>query len=161
MAVDARRYLDECGYPETEIHLNEWHYNPYGGALWNMGPAEQNEAIRFMRGLESAAFLNTVMIGWQDTPLDKGFYYTVTTTRWGVFENRTPVKTYYGMKAFGELTAYPERVRTETDGMPAGSRVLAGTDSLGNLAILAACWTSMASGNSPEPKYSCSTKRTP
>ena len=124
MAVDARRYLDECGYPETEIHLNEWHYNPYGGALWNMGPAEQNEAIRFMRGLESAAFLNTVMIGWQDTPLDKGFYYTVTTTRWGVFENRTPVKTYYGMKAFGELTAYPERVRTETDGMPAGSRVL-------------------------------------
>ena len=142
MAVDARRYLDECGYPETEIHLNEWHYNPYGGALWNMGPAEQNEAIRFMRGLESAAFLNTVMIGWQDTPLDKGFYYTVTTTRWGVFENRTPVKTYYGMKAFGELTAYPERVRTETDGMPAGSRVLAGTDSLGNMAILAACWKS-------------------
>lgn len=81
MALDARRWLDESGFPDTEIHLNEWHYNPYGGALWGMGPVEQNEAIRFMRGLESAAFLNTVLIGWQDTPIDRAFYYTVTTTR--------------------------------------------------------------------------------
>ncbi|MFQ8827639.1 MAG: hypothetical protein ACLR76_09750 [Alistipes sp.] len=85
-----------------------------------MGPVEQNEAIRFMRGLESAAFLNTVLIGWQDTPIDRAFYYTVTTTRWGLYDDRTPNKTYYGMQAFGELTRYGERVAAAGN-LPEGS----------------------------------------
>ena len=141
MALDARRWLDESGFPDTEIHLNEWHYNPYGGALWGMGPVEQNEAIRFMRGLESAAFLNTVLIGWQDTPIDRAFYYTVTTTRWGLYDDRTPNKTYYGMQAFGELTRYGERVAAAGN-LPEGSRTLAGRNAAGDLAILTACWKS-------------------
>ena len=141
MALDARRWLDESGFPDTENHQNEWHYNPYGGALWGMGPVEQNEAIRFMRGLESAAFLNTVLIGWQDTPIDRAFYYTVTTTRWGLYDDRTPNKTYYGMQAFGELTRYGERVAAAGN-LPEGSRTLAGRNAAGDLAILTACWKS-------------------
>lgn len=106
-----------------------------------MGPVEQNEAIRFMRGLESAAFLNTVLIGWQDTPIDRAFYYTVTTTRWGLYDDRTPNKTYYGMQAFGELTRYGERVAAAGN-LPEGSRTLAGRNAAGDLAILTACWKS-------------------
>ena len=140
--AEVRELLDSYGYTATEIHLNEWHYNPQDGAFWAADPQRQAEMMPQMRGTEAAAFLNTVMIGWQDTPLDIGFYYTVSTTRWGVFENRRPLKSYYGMKAFGEIIRYGDRLRVTADSLPAGSRVLAGRNGEGDVAVLVACWKS-------------------
>lgn len=137
-----RKWLDEAGYLETELHLNEWHYNPSGPVFWTFDRHKQGELLKFARGMEGAAFINTILIGWQDTPVDLGCYYTVTGTRWGVFEDRKPTKSYYGMKAFGEITNFDNRLLLETANLPAGSRSLAGMDGEGNMAILTTLWKS-------------------
>ena len=86
--------------------------------------------------MDSAAFLCSVMALWQDTPLDMGCYYTVTTTAWGIYKQNgdTPTKSYYGMKAFGEIVRYPERIRATSSSRD--FTVLAGKDEKGCLAIL-------------------------
>ncbi|WP_293666260.1 hypothetical protein [uncultured Parabacteroides sp.] len=137
-----RKWLDEFGYEKTELHLNEWHYNPSGPIFWSFDRHKQGELLKFAMGVEGAAFINTILIGWQDKPVDLGCYYTVTETRWGLFEDRKPTKSYYGMKAFGEIIKYDNRLQLATENLPAGSRSLAGTDDKGNMAILTTLWKS-------------------
>lgn len=139
-----RKWLDESGYTETELHLNEWHYNPSGPDFWSFDRYKQGELLKAAMQTEGAAFINTILIGWQDTPVDLGCYYTVTETRWGVFENRKPTKSYYGMKAFGEVIKYENRLQLSSENLPAGSRTLAGSDESGNMAILTTMWKSGA-----------------
>lgn len=137
-----RTWLDESGYSKTELHVNEWHYNPSGPTFWTFDRYKQGKRLQSARGTEGAAFINTILIGWQDTPVDLGCYYTVTGTRWGVFEDRKPTKSYYGMKAFGEIIRFDNRLLLEATNLPEGSRSLAGRDEEGNIAILTALWKS-------------------
>lgn len=137
-----RQWLDEFGFSKTELHLNEWHYNPSGPVFWSFDRYKQGELLEYAMGVEGAAFINTILIGWQDSPVDLGCYYTVTETRWGLFKDRKPTKSYYGMKAFGEMTRYENRVRLTTDNLPEGSRSLAGMDEAGNMMILTTLWKS-------------------
>ncbi len=133
-----RAVLDENQFRNTEIHLNEWHYFPLDWGKLRGEKAYRPIAYQIMKGLESAAFLNAVMIGWQDTPLDMGFYYTATATNWGLFDHYCiPTKSYYGMKAFGETALFEQRVRVES-----GAPALASADGSGNLRILVACFKS-------------------
>ncbi len=131
-----RKWLDEYGYSKTELHLNEWNYLPFG---WSFDRVKRRELIK---GMEGAAFLNTILIGLQDTPIDLACYYTVTEGGWGVFQDRKPMKNYYGMKAFGEIIKYDNRILVKTENMPAGCRSLAGVDEQGNMAILTTLWKS-------------------
>lgn len=140
-----QQYLDEYGYHQTELHLNEWNYI-YGG-FWKADAKASNDWFKVIRGAEGAAFVNTVLIGWQDTPLDVACYYTIvnlSSSRWGLFNSDGTVsKAYYGMLAFGDVAEYGNRVGLDAD-LPDGSRALAARDSHGNLAILASCWKSGA-----------------
>lgn len=133
----ARRVLDECGFPGTELHLNEWHYF---NADWRqyrndrLYCREANRAMDGLHGIDSAAFLTSVMTGWQDGPITMGCYYTAGLC-WGVFDKyAVPYKTYYALKAFGDLTDFPQRRRTGSD--RENVRLLAGCDPGGNAALL-------------------------
>ncbi len=137
-----RRDLDAAGYRDTEIHLNEWHYFPGEWRRLRTDPEYRDLMYNEMKGLDSAAFLCTVMALWQDTPLDMGCYYTTTTTSWGCFRNYSsvPTKSYYGLKAFGEIVRYPERLKTSSSKKE--FTALAGRDADGRQALLISAFLS-------------------
>ena len=96
----AREVVDSYGYPEAELHLNEWHYVP---GSWSRISKDQ-KAFHYehrMKELDAGAFLTAVMTVWQDTPLDMANYYTLTCGAFGLFSMfGVPSKSYYCMKAF-------------------------------------------------------------
>lgn len=132
-----RKLLDENGYTDAEIHLNEWHYFPGEWARLRNAPVYKDHMYNSeMKGLDSAAFLTTVMSLWQDTPLDYGAYYTCIGNAWGCYNTGTNIKTpsWYGLKAFGEIVRYPARL--EASSSMKEVTVLAGEDGSGKKAML-------------------------
>lgn len=132
-----KKDLEEAGYKDAEVHLNEWHYFP--GGDWKRlreDPEYKKQTFAEMKGIHSAAFLCTVMALWQDTPMDMGCYYTCTASAWGLFETRStiPTKSYYGMKAFGEIVRYPERLKAASSCKDV--TVLAGQNEKGKKGLL-------------------------
>ena len=132
-----RKLLDENGYPDAEIHLNEWHYVPGDWHRLRTDPPYKNNMYENeMKGLDSAAFLTTVMMLWQDTPLSYGGYYTCISGAWGCYRTGgtglTP--SWYGLKAFGELVRFPERLEISTSDKAVTA--MAGVDADGNIGIL-------------------------
>ena len=135
-----RKMVDECGFPNAELHLNEWHYFPMD---WDRsGDLEYHKhfySADGFKGLDSAAFLCAVLAGWQDTPLDMGNYYTVTCTGYGIFTRFTePTKSYFGLKAFGQLAAdYPKRFQVQAK---APVYAIGGTAENGRKMLLISCF---------------------
>ena len=132
-----RKLLDENGYTNTEIHLNEWHYFPGEWARLRNDPLYKDHMYNEeMKGLDSAAFLTTVMALWQDTPLDYGAYYTCIGNAWGCYKNGTNIKTpsWYALKAFGEIVRYP--IRLDAASSVKEVTVLAGENERGKKAML-------------------------
>ena len=132
-----RKMLDDNGYPEAEIHLNEWHYFPGDWHRLRNDPAYKTHMYNDeMKGLDSAAFLTSTMILWQDTPLTYGAYYTCNSNAWGCYitgsNGLTP--SWYGLKAYGEIVRYPERLQAESS--VSRISVLAGENANGDKAML-------------------------
>ena len=133
-----RKLLDKNGYTDTEIHLNEWHYFP--GGNWTRilydEPYKKYLFDQEIKGLDSAAYLTTVMSLWQDTPITFGAYYTCTASMWGCYVRGSVVLTpsYYGLKAYGDIVRYP--VRLEALSAMKDVTVLAGEDDSGNKEML-------------------------
>ncbi len=139
-----RKKVDECGFPHAELHLNEWHYFPMDWDRETSGDLEYHKffySADGIKGLDSAAFLCAVMTGWQDTPLDMGNYYTVTSGSYGLFTQYSePTKSYYGMKAFGiTVSECVERFRVRAD---APAYALGGTAPDGRKFLLVSCFRS-------------------
>ena len=132
-----RKLLDENGYTGTEIHLNEWHYFPAEWARLRNDPHYKDHMYNDeMKGLDSAAFLTTVMALWQDTPLDYGAYYTCIGGGWGCYKTGGNAKTpsWYGLKAYGEIVRYPHR--TVSTSSIREVTVLSGENDCGSKALL-------------------------
>ena len=132
-----RELLDKYGYPKAEIHLNEWHYFPGDWHRLRNDPDYKDHMYnQEMKGLDSAAFLTTVMILWQDTPLTYGAYYTCTGGGWGCYRTGGTAVTpsWYGLKAYGDIVRYP--VRLEALSPVKEVSVLAGEDADGNKEML-------------------------
>ena len=112
-----RAVLDEAGFPDAELHLNEWHYLPCNWEGIQSGIDKNiywQEAPEGLHGYVSAAFNDFVMTRWQDTPLTMSNYYCYSSNYWGVFDfyGRRRV-TYYSLLLFGELVSEsPQRVKT-------------------------------------------------
>ncbi len=142
-----RRALDAHGFEKTELHMSEWHYMP--DSVWGerSGPREANKrAVETMGGSDASAFLCAALTGWQDTPLDMGFYYMGTGLTWpgwgfyGAHGIQDKNKCYYGMKAFNLQTQYGNRVGARTSGNAKGIWALAGRKESGEAAILVSCF---------------------
>lgn len=114
---EVRKFLDENGYTDTEVHLTEWHYFPgHWARLRSDADYKAYAQEEEMKKLDSAAYLTTVMMLWQDSPLDYGAYYTCDSGNWGCYRAGSNLRTpsWYGLKAFGELVRYPVRLKTES-----------------------------------------------
>ena len=115
-----RKYLDDLGYGDAQIHLNEWSYLPHDGfQRINDSRSGAFEVMEAMHGMTGAAFAAACLANWQDSPLDMANFYTVSASRsavgFGIYDAYTakPVKPYYALKAFGELAAScPRRLAT-------------------------------------------------
>ncbi|MGN0870203.1 MAG: hypothetical protein ACI4UV_03355, partial [Victivallales bacterium] len=134
--LSVRNFLDSLGYNKTELHLNEWHYRVPS----EMDDRTEDGVELAFKGINPAVAATLIMTLWQDTPLDKAAYYTVTTTRWGIFRHKSNQKTkvYFAFKAFGELVKYPIRLRAESSRREVG--VLSGCNSNGDKAALLSCF---------------------
>lgn len=112
-----RHWLDEAGFEQTEIHLNEWNYLP--GKDWSpVLPTAQGEPRRRwagrMSGVEGAAFAACVLCDLQDAPVDAANFFRGDSGGFGLFdEYGTPTKAYFAFRAFGILTETPLRVRVK------------------------------------------------
>lgn len=125
----ARKALDDLGYTDTEIHLNEWHYFPGDWQRLRYDPEYREYMFRnVLNGLDAAAFVASVLTLWQDTPLDMSCYYTTASTAWGCLPDGAgmPAKPFYSLTAFGEIVRYPNRLSIKT--LSSGLTVLAGQD---------------------------------
>jgi len=135
-----RQLLDEHGFPATEVHISEWNYFP--GDWSKIGELEHCLWLeRTIQGADGAAFICAVLSGWQDTPLDMGFFYVGSAlSHWGLFDPvcRKPRTNYYGMLAFARLAEYAQRVAARCAGRD--TWVLAGRKAHGPMALLIACW---------------------
>ncbi len=112
--VQVRQLLDSFGFPGTEIHLAEWHYHPGWGS--DCDAARESAVFAMMLGIDAAAYLCSVLAGWQTTPLTMGEYYTGSTGRgYALFDQygeRTPG--YYAMEFFNRLVQMPEGIAVES-----------------------------------------------
>ena len=95
-----RKYLDEYGYKDCEIHLNEW-----------------NPGVPLRGTLRDAANILAMMIALHATPTDMMMYYNFTSTSGynGVFNpiNMQPFKAYYSFYDFGQLFALGQQAECE------------------------------------------------
>ena len=119
-----RAVLDKAGFPNAELHLNEWHYFPTEWSVihgtkggWE-AKRDLDESPTGLHGAEAAAFSALVLTRWLDTPLDMSNYYAFGLERWGLLDRygkRRPV--YYAHLFFGNQRAdAPIRVATTDPG---------------------------------------------
>ena len=108
-----RKYLDEYGYPNCEIHVGEWN------------PGTKNRGT-----LYDASNILSNMIAMHSTPTDMMLYYDFRfwSSYCGPVNPLTykPFKAYYSFYAFGQLYALGQCVECTTD--TAGVYALAATD---------------------------------
>lgn len=129
-----RPILDSLGYDKTEIHLNEWH--PINS--WDINECNRLDA-------DGAAFITSVMLGFQDSSIDKAFFYNTENAlssngcaSWGVACENQLTDAFYAMCAVGELREHGTRLALEGSGFPEDTRALAARDKDGNVCVLIA-----------------------
>jgi hypothetical protein len=136
----ARKLLDEHGFVDTEIHLNEWRYHPTWDGLRPDDPEKYVDVPGwFARGCsgKGAAFAATVLMRLQDEPVDMTNFYTADTSAWSMFGQfgiRTPV--YYAFKAFDALAKHPKRIACDVAGADAATVACAGLNDGGSSAAV-------------------------
>jgi hypothetical protein len=125
-----RRWLDEQGFRKTEIHLNEWNYlpgNDWGPLLVAGQGAPREKWYAEMGSARGAAFVASVLIDLQDSPVDIANFYTGDSSPFGLFSRHgVPKKTFYAMKAFRKLLDTQRRIATtprEPPCAPAPARI--------------------------------------
>ena len=118
--AEARKFLDERGFTKTETCINEWHYIISWDGVQASATTDMRrramEGVCGMHGIDSGCFNLAVLSGWQDQPLDTGFYYGAALYGvWGFFDEfRKLTKNYYSMELFGKFLGECEnKVATE------------------------------------------------
>jgi len=129
-----RKRLDEAGFPEAEIHLNEWAHLPdnnwsFVGHRDEEQAAGARELIARIQGAPGAAFTATMFAWMQDLPVDVSNYYWGREGIWGLFDwYGGQTRLYQAFKAFNTLREIGVRVHAEGNDEEAGFAVLAAVD---------------------------------
>ena len=109
-----RAWLDEQGYGQSEIHLNEWNYlpdNDWSANFKQTAPAKRARWFERQAGVEGAAFAAYVLLDLQDCPIDQANFYAGDTGTFGLFTRfGEPKKNYFAFQAFNRLLNTPNRV---------------------------------------------------
>jgi hypothetical protein len=114
--AEARALLDSYGYTDTELHLTEWHYH----LGWGSDCHRQRAKLlgELMIGPDAAAYLAATLIGWQDTPLTMGHYYTGSNLGggYGLFDAvGLPTCGYDAFDYFNRLAQLPRRIEATSN----------------------------------------------
>jgi xylan 1,4-beta-xylosidase len=113
-AEAVRRYLDDHSISGAEIHLNEWNYlpnNDWGPVSPGGEGVKRRLAYEEMGGARGAAFVATVLMNLQDSPVDAANMFSGDSGPFGLFtQHGEPKKTYYAVKAFRQLVECPDRM---------------------------------------------------
>lgn len=105
----ARKFLDERGFTKTETCINEWHFLISWDGVQASATTDMRrramEGVCGVHGIDSGCFNLAVLSGWQNKPLDSGFYYGAAPySVWGFFDEfRKLNKNYYSMELFGRF----------------------------------------------------------
>ena len=99
--LQVRKYLDELGFFDTELILNEWNYvKAWGGPVWEY-------SLDVEKKLKGASFALAVMCTSQALPVDMLMYYDARPNGMnGLFSHDvslSPLKTYHVYNAFADL----------------------------------------------------------
>jgi len=115
-----RKLLDEEGFPHCETAITEWHYLvSWEGIHRSMDKEKRRQAIEGpagLYGIDSAVYNLAVLCGWQETPLDLGFYYGAAPQGfWGYYQSYgEPNKNFHSMCLFGDFVhTHETKVHTE------------------------------------------------
>lgn len=103
--------LNKYGYPNAELHLNEWNY--VRGWLGD----NYTYSMIAQKNIKGAAFIASLMAIGQKSDLDMLMYYDARPCAWnGIFGDFGKLyKGYYTFKAFGEIAALLEETFSESE----------------------------------------------
>ena len=139
-AYNMRKLLDDNGYKNTKIHLNEWNYYPADLDWFKLLKDRvywKEFALNKIGGMEGAAFTASMLIDMQDLPIDQACYYSGDWQIFGLFdEYGLPKKPFYAYKSFAMLLNTPNRVKCEKQHLPEGMYAIGGVNRSNNLATL-------------------------
>ncbi|MEJ1960878.1 MAG: hypothetical protein WDO56_04755 [Gammaproteobacteria bacterium] len=109
-----RQTVDAAGYPQAEIHLNEWNYFPGDWNRMHVEPLYTKKIFEQIHGPEGAAYSGAMLTFLQDSRVDVANYYTGTAFFWGLFDNHgVPYKPFYSFRAFRWMLDTPVRVAAD------------------------------------------------
>lgn len=110
-AAAARKHLDDAGFKNAELNLNEWNY--MRGWLGEV----HKYSLKTMANHKGAAFIAASMTAAQQSELDMFMYYDARPCNYnGLFDDYfDPRKGYYSFKMFNELYKLRTEIATTTD----------------------------------------------
>lgn len=134
---EIRATLDEYGFSDAEIHLTEWHYHAGWGSHCDL--QRQKFLTGEMTGTHSAAYVVSVIAGFQHEPIDMTHYYTASTGgNYSMFSTLAePHCAYYAFDFINQVMEL-ERIEAECDADNVD--VLAGKSADGTIKVLASCF---------------------
>lgn len=111
----ARSLLEEYGFADTELHLNEWNYMDNQGKRLGRDLDHDQRIFDRQNGACGASFSALAMMIMQQFPLDMAHFYEASVgTHYNIISpgpRETPRKTYYLLKACADLFANDAQVQ--------------------------------------------------
>lgn len=105
----ANKFLKKYGLFGVETSLNEWNYNKgWIGEIYK-------ESMQTIINLKGSSFVTGVMCAGQGIDISMLMYYDARPGNWSglAAESDEPKKTFYAIKAFGELASLENSVETD------------------------------------------------
>ncbi|MFA9478075.1 hypothetical protein ACERK3_07165 [Phycisphaerales bacterium AB-hyl4] len=129
---EAKQRLENYGFGDAELNLNEWNWFPEEDWSWRTSASRRRRFFDQLASAESAAFIVATLSYLQDEPMTMTNWYAPFLGRWGMFDtDARPQKPFYAFVAFNEMLQTPQRAATNGDKLDTGLSVLAGTDDAG------------------------------
>ncbi len=138
-----REILDERGFKNTELHLNEWRLLPYGfnEIRGDVLPRLQDATDTGRNGSNSAASVATALIRMQDVPIDMSNFYSYGNGVWGFYDkNGRRNLPWYAHRIYSDFIRACERRVATSDPGGDGLAVLGGVAADGNKYLLVSAY---------------------
>ncbi|MBQ8731797.1 MAG: hypothetical protein IJY82_03105 [Oscillospiraceae bacterium] len=110
--------LEQYGFGQAEVHLNEWNYAPIDTGVDASDAAKTlRHVFQAMHGAKGMSYDASAMLALLDEPVDLANFYDVAASSiWGMFDPYgVPYMSFWAFKAFG-LLREGNRVRTKVEG---------------------------------------------
>ncbi len=109
-----RSSMDRFGYGSAQSILDEWNMGPQDWEVMKASPEAMQAYFDEIHGNAGAAYIASVLVRLQDSPVDVATFFSGTNMIWGLFNvYGVPHKASYAFVAFSKLLATPNRMYAE------------------------------------------------